>query len=37
MRILHLIETLDFGGAEKIVISLANETAAAHARAVLCA
>lgn len=36
MRILHLIETLDFGGAEKIVISLANATAASHEVAICC-
>lgn len=36
MRILHLIETLDFGGAEKIVISLANATAAEHEVAICC-
>lgn len=36
MRILHLIESLDFGGAEKIVISLANATAAAHEVSICC-
>ncbi len=30
MRILHVIDTLDFGGAEKIVVSLANGAADAH-------
>lgn len=36
MRILHVIESLEFGGAEKIVISLANSMAAAHEVAVCC-
>ncbi|MBK8323928.1 MAG: glycosyltransferase [Betaproteobacteria bacterium] len=36
MRILHLIETLDFGGAEKIVISLANATIAHHEVSICC-
>lgn len=36
MRILHLIETLDFGGAEKIVISLANAMAARHEVSICC-
>lgn len=36
MRILHLIQTLEFGGAEKIVISLANATAATHEVAICC-
>jgi len=36
MRILHLIETLDFGGAEKIVISLANASAQGHDVAICC-
>ncbi len=30
MRILHVIDTLDFGGAEKIVVSLANALAVQH-------
>jgi glycosyltransferase involved in cell wall biosynthesis len=30
MRILHVIDTLDFGGAEKIVVSLANAHADRH-------
>jgi len=36
VRILHVIESLEFGGAEKIVISLANGMAAAHEVAVCC-
>ena len=36
MRILHVIESLEFGGAEKIVISLANGMAASHEVAVCC-
>lgn len=36
MRILHVIESLEFGGAEKIVISLANHMAASHEVAVCC-
>ncbi len=36
MRILHVIESLEFGGAEKIVISLANGMAGAHEVAVCC-
>ncbi len=30
MRILHVIDTLDFGGAEKVVVSLANGAADSH-------
>ncbi|MCB1630192.1 MAG: glycosyltransferase [Sinobacteraceae bacterium] len=30
MRILHVIDTLDYGGAEKVVVSLANGAAAKH-------
>ena len=30
MRILHVIDTLDFGGAEKVVVSLANGAAQSH-------
>jgi glycosyltransferase involved in cell wall biosynthesis len=36
VRILHVIESLEFGGAEKIVIGLANGMAAAHEVAVCC-
>lgn len=36
MRILHIIETLEFGGAEKIVISLANSMAGTHEVAICC-
>lgn len=36
MRVLHVIESLEFGGAEKIVISLANSMAATHEVAVCC-
>ena len=36
MRILHVIESLEFGGAEKIVISLANGMAGTHEVAVCC-
>lgn len=36
MRVLHVIESLDFGGAEKIVISLANGMADTHDVAICC-
>lgn len=36
MRVLHIIESLDFGGAEKIVVSLANGMADAHDVAICC-
>lgn len=36
MRILHVIETLDFGGAEKIVVALANSLARDHDVTVCC-
>jgi len=37
MRILHLIESLEFGGAEKVVVTLANAMARGHEVAVCCA
>lgn len=37
MRILHLIESLEFGGAEKVVVTLANAMACAHEVTVCCA
>ena len=36
MRILHVIESLEFGGAEKVVISLANSMAGVHQVAICC-
>jgi len=36
MRILHIIESLEFGGAEKVVISLANSMAGEHEMAICC-
>lgn len=36
LRILHVIESLDFGGAEKVAVSLANGMAATHEVAVCC-
>ena len=36
MRILHIIESLEFGGAEKVVISLANSMAGTHEIAICC-
>lgn len=36
MRVLHLIETLEFGGAEKVLIDLANEMSARHDVTVCC-
>lgn len=36
MRILHLIESLEFGGAEKVVVALANATARAHEVSICC-
>lgn len=36
MRILHVIESLDFGGAEKIAVSLANGMAHSHDIAICC-
>lgn len=36
MRILHVIESLDFGGAEKVTVSLANGMAETHDVTVCC-
>lgn len=36
MRILHLIESLEFGGAEKVVVSLANSMAETHQVSICC-
>lgn len=36
MRILHVIESLDFGGAEKVVVSLANGLADSHDVSICC-
>ena len=36
MRILHVIDTLDFGGAEKVLVALANGFAAQHEVSVCC-
>ncbi|MBL8514284.1 MAG: glycosyltransferase [Betaproteobacteria bacterium] len=36
MRVMHLIESLEFGGAEKVVIDLANAMAARHTVVVCC-
>jgi glycosyltransferase involved in cell wall biosynthesis len=36
VRVLHLIESLEFGGAEKVVVTLANATAREHEVAVCC-
>lgn len=36
MRVLHLIESLEFGGAEKVVVTLANAMAREHEVAVCC-
>lgn len=36
MRILHIIESLEFGGAEKVVVSLANGLADSHEVAICC-
>jgi glycosyltransferase involved in cell wall biosynthesis len=36
MRILHVIDTLDVGGAEKVLIALANGFAAQHEVAICC-
>ena len=36
MRILHLIDTLEFGGAEKVLVALANASAARHEVSVCC-
>lgn len=36
MRVLHIIESLDFGGAEKIVVGLANSMLDTHDVAVCC-
>jgi len=36
MRILHIIDTLEFGGAEKVLVALANAAAARHEVAVCC-
>lgn len=36
MRILHLIESLEFGGAEKVMIDLANELASRHDVTICC-
>ena len=37
MRIVHLIESLEFGGAEKVVVTLANAMAREHEVSVCCA
>lgn len=36
MRILHIIESLDFGGAEKVTVSLANGMAQSHDVTICC-
>lgn len=36
MRILHIIESLEFGGAEKVVISLANSMVGTHEITICC-
>ena len=36
MRVMHLIESLEFGGAEKVVIDLANAMAQRHTVVVCC-
>ena len=36
MRVLHLIESLEFGGAEKVAIDLANEMANHHDVMICC-
>lgn len=36
MRILHVIDTLDFGGAEKVMVALANGFSAEHEVCVCC-
>ena len=36
LRILHIIESLDFGGAEKVTVSLANGMAESHEVSVCC-
>lgn len=36
LRVLHVIESLDFGGAEKVVASLANGMADSHEIAICC-
>jgi glycosyltransferase involved in cell wall biosynthesis len=36
VRVLHLIESLEFGGAEKVVVTLANATAREHEVSVCC-
>lgn len=36
MRILHIIESLEFGGAEKVVVDLANAMADEHQIAICC-
>ena len=36
MRILHVIDTLEFGGAEKVLVALANAAAARHEVSVCC-
>lgn len=36
MRILHIIDTLDFGGAEKVLVALANDSAQRHTVQVCC-
>jgi glycosyltransferase involved in cell wall biosynthesis len=36
LRILHIIESLDFGGAEKVTVSLANGMAKSHEVSVCC-
>jgi len=36
LRVLHVIESLEFGGAEKVAIDLANEMAARHQVTICC-
>lgn len=36
MRVLHIIESLEFGGAEKVVISIANAMASRHSVEICC-
>ncbi len=36
MRVLHVIESLDFGGAEKVTVSLANSMAESHEVSICC-
>lgn len=36
MRVMHLLESLEFGGAEKVVVDLANEMAPRHEVTICC-